>query len=144
MDICKQVGRNIRHFREAKGWSQEQLAFEAGLHRTYISGVERGVRGLDHAGVVAQIKIIIAAKGQQRPALAGHMDRVCAVGCGQRAPQPVSLKRLQPGAQNIIKRICHEAAETIGLFACAKAFLTCLRRSLLWRESKHFKRKGAP
>ena len=34
----------MRKFRGELGLSQEQLAFEAGLHRTYISGVERGVR----------------------------------------------------------------------------------------------------
>ena len=44
MDIRKKVGINLRKLREAKGWSQEQLAFETGLHRTYISGIERGVR----------------------------------------------------------------------------------------------------
>lgn len=44
MDICKQVGLNVRRLREEKGWSQEELAFETGMHRTYISGIERGVR----------------------------------------------------------------------------------------------------
>ncbi|OAN46170.1 transcriptional regulator [Magnetospirillum moscoviense] len=44
MDIRKQIGLNIQRIRREKGWSQEQLAFEAGLHRTYVSGVERGVR----------------------------------------------------------------------------------------------------
>ena len=44
MDIRRQVGRNVRKYREEKGWSQEELAFECGLHRTYISGIERGVR----------------------------------------------------------------------------------------------------
>ena len=34
----------MRKFRGELGLSQEQLAFEAGLHRTYISGVERGIR----------------------------------------------------------------------------------------------------
>jgi transcriptional regulator with XRE-family HTH domain len=44
MDVRRRVGRNLRKFRREKGFSQEALAFEAGLHRTYISGVERGVR----------------------------------------------------------------------------------------------------
>lgn len=34
----------MRKQREKRGWSQEELAFECNLHRTYISGVERGVR----------------------------------------------------------------------------------------------------
>ncbi len=44
MDIRKQVGINLRRLRREKGWSQEDMAFESGLHRTYVSGIERGVR----------------------------------------------------------------------------------------------------
>lgn len=44
MDIRRRVGLNVRKFREKIGWSQEDLALECGLHRTYISGIERGVR----------------------------------------------------------------------------------------------------
>lgn len=44
MDICRQVGRNVRRLREELGWSQEDFAAEVGLHRTYVSGIERGVR----------------------------------------------------------------------------------------------------
>ena len=44
MDIRRQVGRNLKRIRKEKGWSQEELAFESGLHRTYISGIERGAR----------------------------------------------------------------------------------------------------
>ena len=44
MDIRKQVGLNVAEIRRQRGWSQEDLAFESGLHRTYISGIERGAR----------------------------------------------------------------------------------------------------
>lgn len=36
------IGDNIRKYRNVKGWSQEDLALECDLHRTYIGGVERG------------------------------------------------------------------------------------------------------
>lgn len=44
MEIRRQLGRNVRRLRQARGWSQEELGLEADLHRTYISGIERGVR----------------------------------------------------------------------------------------------------
>lgn len=44
MDIRHRVGENVKRWRKARGLSQEGLAFECGLHRTYVSGVERGVR----------------------------------------------------------------------------------------------------
>jgi transcriptional regulator with XRE-family HTH domain len=44
MDIRRQLGLNIQRLRREKGWSQEDLAFESRLHRTYVSGIERGVR----------------------------------------------------------------------------------------------------
>lgn len=44
MDIRRQVGLNLKKYRKAAGFSQEGLALECGLHRTYVSGVERGVR----------------------------------------------------------------------------------------------------
>jgi len=44
MDLRQQVGRNVQRARRELGISQEELAFRAELHRTYISGVERGIR----------------------------------------------------------------------------------------------------
>ena len=43
-EITKRFGRRIRELRESKGWSQEYLADKVEIHRTYISGVERGLR----------------------------------------------------------------------------------------------------
>ena len=44
MDIRKRLGANVRRFRLEKGLSQEEYAFEAGIHRTYVSDIERGAR----------------------------------------------------------------------------------------------------
>lgn len=44
MDVRKTVAANLRKYRKASGYSQEGLAHEAGVHRTYVSGVERGAR----------------------------------------------------------------------------------------------------
>lgn len=44
MDIRKRLGDNVRQLRLAKGWSQEEFADRAGIHRTYVSDIERGVR----------------------------------------------------------------------------------------------------
>lgn len=45
-EINKKVGLNIRKYREKKGWSQEQLALEADLHRAYIGQIERGEKNI--------------------------------------------------------------------------------------------------
>jgi len=34
----------VQQLRQAKGWSQDEFAHRANLHRTYVSGVERGIR----------------------------------------------------------------------------------------------------
>ena len=39
--LSRMVGRELRKAREAAGLSQEQLAFKAGVHRTYVSMLER-------------------------------------------------------------------------------------------------------
>lgn len=44
MDIRQRLGRNVRRLREEKGWSQEDYADRAGIHRTYVSDIERGRR----------------------------------------------------------------------------------------------------
>jgi len=42
--IQARLGWNVRRLREAKGWSQEDYADRAGIHRTYVSDIERGRR----------------------------------------------------------------------------------------------------
>ncbi len=43
-DIQKRFGKRVRELRQEKGLSQEELAFRAKVHRTYLGGIERGER----------------------------------------------------------------------------------------------------
>ena len=44
MDVVQLLGENVRHYRKLKGMTQEQLAVEAGMERSYVSDLERGTR----------------------------------------------------------------------------------------------------
>ena len=44
MTIEKAVGQELYFWRTKKGLSQEKLGFDADLHRTYISIIERGLK----------------------------------------------------------------------------------------------------
>ena len=54
MDVVRRVAANIRRIRQAQGLSQEELADRAGLHRTYVSQVERAIK---NATIVSLAKI---------------------------------------------------------------------------------------
>jgi transcriptional regulator with XRE-family HTH domain len=62
--VAKAVGRRIRQLRNGKGWSQEYLADEAGVHRTYMWGIEQGRRNpsLKHLARIADaLKVPLTA-----------------------------------------------------------------------------------
>ncbi len=44
LELERELGRRLRTLREAKGWSQEELADQCGIHRTYVSQLERGLK----------------------------------------------------------------------------------------------------
>jgi transcriptional regulator with XRE-family HTH domain len=51
MDILKVFGTNLKRYREEKNISQEKFAEMSGLHRTYISDVERFQRSISLTNV---------------------------------------------------------------------------------------------
>ena len=42
----EQFGRRVRDLRQQQGLSQEELAYRAGIDRSYLGGVERGERNV--------------------------------------------------------------------------------------------------
>jgi transcriptional regulator with XRE-family HTH domain len=68
-------GRAIRELRTAEGLSQEALAERAGLHRTYIGGIERGERNVSLVNIArladaldVSLATLMAALERERPA----------------------------------------------------------------------------
>ena len=56
MDLRSTFAANLRRLRAGKGWSQEELAFEAGVNRSYLARVEAGrpYVGLEIIGKLAE------------------------------------------------------------------------------------------
>lgn len=44
MDVVVLLGQNVRRYRKERGLTQEQLALEADMERSYVSDLERGTR----------------------------------------------------------------------------------------------------
>lgn len=55
--LQNKFGKRIQSLRKDKGLSQEDMAYSAGLDRTYVSGIERGVRNpsLKNIGRLAEV-----------------------------------------------------------------------------------------
>jgi transcriptional regulator with XRE-family HTH domain len=44
VDIRQRLAANLRRLRRERGWSQEEFADRADIHRTYVSDLERSAR----------------------------------------------------------------------------------------------------
>jgi transcriptional regulator with XRE-family HTH domain len=57
MDLRQVFATNLRRLRHAKGLSQENLAYEADVNRTYMSKIEKGATwvGLEIIGKLAAV-----------------------------------------------------------------------------------------
>jgi transcriptional regulator with XRE-family HTH domain len=73
------VARNIRRLRVARGVSQEALAVDAGIDRTYVSRLERG---LENPSVAVLAKLATALEAQ-------IVDLFAVPKRGEAPPQPL-------------------------------------------------------
>lgn len=52
-DLLREFGARVRGRRKECGLSQEELAYQSGMHRTYVSSVERGERNIALVNIAA-------------------------------------------------------------------------------------------
>ena len=64
ISVTERFGQRIRTLRKERGWSQEELAELSGLDRTYISGIERGLRNVALRNIEALAKALEVSIGE--------------------------------------------------------------------------------
>jgi transcriptional regulator with XRE-family HTH domain len=72
-DLRQAFAANLRRLRNARGISQENLAYEAGVNRTYVSKLEKGVSypGLEIIAKLAEALEVEPAELLKLPVMAG-------------------------------------------------------------------------
>jgi len=56
--IRNKFGKQIRNLRRDRGWSQEDLADNSGVHRTYIGAIERGEQNVSIDNIIKLAKAL--------------------------------------------------------------------------------------
>jgi transcriptional regulator with XRE-family HTH domain len=70
-DVRERFGDAVRARREELGLTQENLADKAGIHRTYLSDIERGTRNVS----LVNIERVAAALAVTMAELFGRVER---------------------------------------------------------------------
>lgn len=60
----QRFGRRLSELRKARGWSQERLALESGIARSYLGGVERGQRNIALLNILRLARTLECDPGQ--------------------------------------------------------------------------------
>lgn len=63
-DPLEMFGKRLVELRKARGWSQEKLALESGLARSYVGGIERGQRNIALYNICVLAETLGVAPGE--------------------------------------------------------------------------------
>lgn len=73
-ELLRTFGDRLRAARKASGLSQEALAHQAGLHRTYVSSVERGERNIALLNILTLATVLRIDAGTLLTGLVRHPE----------------------------------------------------------------------
>lgn len=65
------LGEELSHLRRIRGFSQEELGFQAGVHRTYVSQIERGLKSPTLTIILRLTQALGCSAGQ----LVSHVEK---------------------------------------------------------------------
>ncbi|RMG29578.1 MAG: XRE family transcriptional regulator [Bacteroidetes bacterium] len=74
-DILVKFGERVRQLRKEKGLSQEQLAFKAGFHRTYIGMIERAEKNITLVNIEKIARALTVSLKELFDELPGYTDK---------------------------------------------------------------------
>ena len=105
----KEFGEAVRKLRRQLGLSQETLAARAGLHRTYLSDVERGARNLS----LQSIKLISDSLGVSLTRLFAEVESMARKGSRDQAAAEVkeAMERNRLGSNYLVNKARSKASE---------------------------------
>ncbi len=135
-DVKKGFGLAIKKWRRDSGISQEELAWRAGLHRSYVADIERGARNASLLTIEKLAKALklslstlfepldpAAAAGPIAPALAAN-DRAVDILLVEDDPQDIDLtmKAFKAARLNNRVEVVRDGAEAINFLFCRGQF----------------------
>ncbi|GAB3627721.1 helix-hairpin-helix DNA-binding motif-containing protein [Pandoraea terrae] len=88
-------GQHLAHLRKARGWSQEKLALESGLARSYVSGIERGRRNVALINICVLADTLGVSSSEMLNFPADGSTETVAVFPGDRTPVPMIHRALR-------------------------------------------------
>ena len=92
MSLEESIGVVLRELRRKRCLTQEALAVQAGLHRTYISMLERGEKS-PTVDVLARLALAMDTTGSE---ILRRAEKAVRVECRSTAPSPVPPRRRAP------------------------------------------------